>query len=153
MTHPGAEVAVASAILKARARWRSLHHLTSSCLVRDKQEQPEAEVHPGHDHFAPLLAVSSSLTAMGVFKVLLPLRNTLKFKLISPISKECCLPFLMMILCRAIPPKLRTLFSKDSVHNYYQLFISPVVRIFFFFSFFIMKVLHKHLRLGKYREV
>lgn len=83
-----------------------------------------------------------SLVAMGVFKVLLPsLKSALKFRLISPISKgavllsSCCFADVpQVILCRASPPKPRTLFLKDSVHNYYQLFISLVVKEPLFFS-------------------
>lgn len=82
-----------------------------------------------------------SLVAMGVFKVLLlSLKSTFKFRLISPISKgvllsSCCFADIpQVILCRAIPPKPRTLFLKDSVHNYYQLFISLIVKEPLFFS-------------------
>lgn len=83
-----------------------------------------------------------SRVAMGVFKVLLPsLKSTLKFRLISPISKGAVLlsschfaDIPQVILCRAIPPKPRTLFLKASVHNYYQLFISLIVKEPLFFS-------------------
>lgn len=76
-----------------------------------------------------------SVMAVSIFKVLLPsLKSTLKFRWISPISKGCHLPFLVLvadspqvILCRAVSPKPRTLFSKDSVHHYYQLFVSLIV--------------------------